>query len=468
MQATAERASTLKVSIQSYIDGLEKADQAGIDAATASREAVKQQALDAEKQLGRIRAEQKAKLDLIKGMEQEGVDTSTVKIRVEQLAKQISQLSDQHASLLQRVEQAVIPAKRDFARERRLASLLEKVYSCKDAILVDEINECWKSLPVAILKLDDAGRPATCGVITYRRGQQFLEILEVAVAATSGRYARSFRPTDVVWLPKDATAHSESRDDHHEENGRRQSASVQRGHTQNHVPSDLIMDGKDGCDEDHNSESRFAAFVERKSNRLILAKTKLEWRTTRVIKAQRYDERDREEWVDTSDDFADIAISLASIFDESVKDTNGILDVASDYTAKPHLQRLKSLIIEKTTDKPLFVPTSEQLSSTEVLARIKPHWELFVNCPWSWDIRGDLAVLKYLVENGERPRFWIDDFASLYGLRVRTRDHNWIVGQIYIADGPESSLQDRSAHVDRQTGVVRVGKMWMKINSIKD
>lgn len=471
-------AGTMKVSIQSYIDDLEKDDQTRIDAANANRKAAKKQASAAQNELLRLQAEQKEKQDLIRGMEREGVDTSKVKARADQLATQISELSSQHAAISQQLEQMTVPVKRDFTRERLLASVLEKFYGCKEVIVVDDIADCWESLPAAILKLDGAGRPASCGFFAEQNGERVSRVLEIAVDPSIGRFARSFRPTSVAWLPIDATTHSTHPNGQQQDTKRRTVAvRVPSSPDCLNIAADWIMEGHVESHREETPETRFAAFVDRKSKRLILPTTQLEWSTTRIVKAQNWNERDYETKDYATDDFADVASSLATFFENSTKDIGGFLDLTSDYASMPHFQRLKSLIIEKTTDKPLFAPSAEQITSNDVFARIKPHWELFVNGPWSREIQGELAVLKYLAENGERPRFWIDGFANLYGFRVRTRDHSWIEGMIYISESasPISTIEPiRVATNNQGTTVfggninkgttVRVGNMWMRLS----
>lgn len=81
--------------------------------------------------------------------------------------------------------------------------------------------------------------------------------------------------------------------------------------------------------------------------------------------------------------------------------------------------------------------------------------ELFQRLPWSDGLVGNLAVMKHLLEKDGRAQvcWWKTERPRLVGFRVRTKDHDWIVGQIWLAD--EFPLFDRS-----RQGVLTV--QWAK------
>lgn len=81
--------------------------------------------------------------------------------------------------------------------------------------------------------------------------------------------------------------------------------------------------------------------------------------------------------------------------------------------------------------------------------------ELFQRIPWSDGLVGNLAVMKHLLEKDGRAQvcWWKTERPGLVGFRVRTKDHDWIVGQIWLAD--EFSLLGRS-----RQGVLTV--QWAK------
>jgi hypothetical protein len=143
-----------------------------------------------------------------------------------------------------------------------------------------------------------------------------------------------------------------------------------------------------------------------------------------------YEEREVTEGV--RDAFADIAIQLGAKMDELLPEEKSELDLDQSYKDNPMLAHVRSEVLKQTTSKPIFKESADQLACIEIFERIKPEWDAFVNCPWSPEIWGTLALLKYHLENGESPRFWTESFESQFGFRLRTRDHDWIVGQIYI------------------------------------
>jgi len=79
-------------------------------------------------------------------------------------------------------------------------------------------------------------------------------------------------------------------------------------------------------------------------------------------------------------------------------------------------------------------------------------------------------------KNGEKPRFWSGEFEGQYGFRLRTRDHNWIVGQIYISPiggtGSKTKLtvheyaemnEDHGRGLEQGNWVASRGRMFMAV-----
>ena len=79
-----------------------------------------------------------------------------------------------------------------------------------------------------------------------------------------------------------------------------------------------------------------------------------------------------------------------------------------------------------------FEQCAKRLTGTEVTAEVGAYWDAFVNAPWEGGVAGDVAMLKHLCERKlESPHVWSYSIKGFYGLRVRTRDHDWITACIY-------------------------------------
>jgi len=113
-------------------------------------------------------------------------------------------------------------------------------------------------------------------------------------------------------------------------------------------------------------------------------------------------------------------------------------------TAKsPLAVRLKEAVEKVAVTESAFEGRGKRLTEAEIFKEVGAYWEAFVNSPWEAAIGGNVAMVKHLCERGiERPHVWSNHLKGHYGLRVRTRDHDWIVAQIYC---PPKSLEPKAA-----------------------
>lgn len=89
-----------------------------------------------------------------------------------------------------------------------------------------------------------------------------------------------------------------------------------------------------------------------------------------------------------------------------------------------------------------FELSGKRLSEDEVNAEVGAYWEAFVKAPWEPDVIRDVAMIKHLCSRKiEAPHVWSLPIKGHYGLRVRTRDHDWILAQIYC---PPESLSPKT------------------------
>lgn len=107
-------------------------------------------------------------------------------------------------------------------------------------------------------------------------------------------------------------------------------------------------------------------------------------------------------------------------------------DVSAISSALPLLQHIRCEVLSRTQKEVAYLATAAPLNSKATFEQIKSDWLRFVQAPWSSEVRGPLAKLKYLSENGERARFWCEEIANHYGFRLRTRDHTWLIGRLFV------------------------------------
>jgi hypothetical protein len=169
-----------------------------------------------------------------------------------------------------------------------------------------------------------------------------------------------------------------------------------------------------------------------------------------------------------------MVLSMSDDLAEIHKEENGRVDLVKTYDDNPLLKQLRDCFAGQMKPDPLkFEPTDEQLASPSIYQKIKKEWERFAACPWSNDITGPLAMLKYLVENGERARFWVAGFKNYYGFRIRTRDHTWIKGFMFIDTNRTVDLDKANIQIvtvedpeTRRNGIQKsmvMGNVWLAV-----
>ena len=93
-----------------------------------------------------------------------------------------------------------------------------------------------------------------------------------------------------------------------------------------------------------------------------------------------------------------------------------------------------------------FESRSDRLTGAEIEKEVGAYWDAFVAAPWEGALTGNVAMIKHLCERKlETPHVWSYYVKGHYGLRVRTRDHDWIVAEIYCPPS-DFSPKDKVAH----------------------
>jgi hypothetical protein len=120
-----------------------------------------------------------------------------------------------------------------------------------------------------------------------------------------------------------------------------------------------------------------------------------------------------------------------------------------------------------------FESRNKRLTSAEITKEVGAYWDAFVNSPWEGHISGDVAMLKHLCERKlETPHVWSNPIKGFYGLRVRTRDHDWITAYMYcpptkLSPAESVSHDDVSYIPDGYyklcKNLVRIGPCFLKV-----
>jgi len=154
---------------------------------------------------------------------------------------------------------------------------------------------------------------------------------------------------------------------------------------------------------------------------------------------------------------------LAKKFEECVLD----LDRKSE---DPFLAMVEEKIREATqpVDQTIYARNTVLLKTGEIEKRIGASFRQFVDAPWTAETKGLWANLKYYCEQGERPRFYCCEVDGAYGFRLRTRDHNWIRGRLYVVPDalPYESGSSDVPEIQKNYGssvLVRLGRLILKV-----
>ena len=374
----------------------------------------------------KLEIDKKKKDRLLAENQSVGLDTARLATLIAEVETQISQVAGELEKIQTAYETPADFKQRDFARHRLFAETLEKHFNCREAVSVATEDECWPQLPTNVTEWDAAGRPAKCTV-----GFGAHEAKSLPVIGSPQRFRADFIPPALSWLPKSAILLSSKKELH-----------------------------------DQDAAPTIFAFCDARRN-LILSRTKLSWQTRVTTAYGQWNRQEQSEYKNHAEDFSDIALSLSARFDQLTNGEHGQLDLEKPYVDCALMRHMKSVVLAQTTAAPIFVPaTTEALTSAAILKVIKADWTAFEAAPWSGKIRGSLALLKYSVENGEKARFWGGQFVGHYGFRLRTRDHDWLVGEVYLANGELQNTEPKEIQVHQDYGseqTMQMGRMWLRV-----
>jgi len=342
---------------------------------------------------------EKKKLEKLLHQNQEaGLNVAELRDKIKALDSQMASIARDVELLQTKKNEFEEIANRSYGRQDQMLSILD-LYHCSEAVVVNSVVECFSVFSVAVVKVDAAGHPLKCN-ISFEKSHTNVRgagnIQELSIEPSQKYFCKQFRPQCLAWVP--------------------------------------IFNEVNQQKQPKEDEQKVKVFFESKSQKIILP-SPLRW-TTKVNVSRRSASSYRDEMVEEArtceDKFDDVAISLESILDASIQSAGGKLDLDEAYPNNSLMAYLRNEVVSQLDTKPTFKKNDEHLPSDEIYKRIQNDWDAFVKCPWSNEIVGTLALLKYHAENGERVRFWSGDYENQYGFRLRTRDHDWIVGGIFI------------------------------------
>ena len=378
----------------------------------------------------------------LKQAESKGLDTAKLAADIQKIDNDIAAKTEEIAAIQKEHDAVVVPTldEKKLKREQRLAELLE-VLKMSDASEVESIDDAISRLTVQIAKRDGAGRPIQCSVT-------FDTTLDTSlvIKPSDTHFLKSFRPELLAWLPSFPEI-TTTAPDKNEEHVAQVAASAAA------------------------TEAKCKVFIDRKLQSVVIPQSPLRWRTKNPKYEAYYGrESDRpSEYIDVEDKFEDVALSLSARIDELTKQAGGAFDLNADYADNPLGTLLKSRIQPWTTSNPQFKPCKDRPDSVTIYKTIKSEWDAFVAAPWSEEITGTWALLKYYLENGERARFWAWGFENFYGFRLRTRDHDWIKGKLFIASHLTPAVPKECIAFSKERYgseiVGKIGRMYLQVDS---
>jgi hypothetical protein len=173
--------------------------------------------------------------------------------------------------------------------------------------------------------------------------------------------------------------------------------------------------------------------------------------------------------LDASCIFSSISKHILAAVSSSQADFKNLLGAKSVLAS-----RTLSAVNEVASTESLFQPQKKRLDGAEISADVGMYWDAFIAAPWERCIQGNVAMLKHLCERKlESPHVWSNNVKGHYGLRVRTRDHTWIVAEVFCPPAflsPEKPVPpDLVRYLDcaynHSTQIVQVGPCYIKIDN---
>ena len=109
--------------------------------------------------------------------------------------------------------------------------------------------------------------------------------------------------------------------------------------------------------------------------------------------------------------------------------------------------------------KHIFRVGQSRLTESKINDLIGTYWKAFIQSPWEPSVEGTYALLKHRCARGEIPNVYSFDVQGHFGFRVRTPDHDWIIGEIYCP--PEHFSPSEAPDPAMLTNLGSTGDAWL-------
>lgn len=113
----------------------------------------------------------------------------------------------------------------------------------------------------------------------------------------------------------------------------------------------------------------------------------------------------------------------------------------------------------KISSKKVFHRGQGRLSESKINELVGAYWQAFIRSPWEPSIEGTYALLKHRCARGEIPNVYSFEVQGHFGFRVRTPDHDWIIGEIYCP--PDHFTPDEAPDATKLTNLESDGDEWL-------
>jgi len=432
----------MKINIKDHFEEIKQKHSDVVAKAKDKEVSIRKLIKESEAAKEKLEAEISKKDALQRQNEEEGFDVEKLKEKIGELKLQLPKLSDEIILLKNQLNGNAQDVNRSFEREDMFVRIITGVYKVTEAEVIDHLDGCIQFYQIKKITTDSTGRPIKClinaGKDSHHDSSLSLDF-EIEIKASESHFWKGYRPEALKWLP--AVDSPEA------------SAFRSNGHYDKNtwVNSQL-------------ADNQPSVFLEKKTGKFVLLATPLKWQQSKKIKDQNYPHTERLEYQNFEDAFADLATPIQLHLDALLENGKAKLDLDKDNSKNPLMNFVQKAIKELTSTKPIFAPSNETLPSSEIYKRIKNDWDALSSSPWTKNITGVLAKLKFYLENGERARFWCADFENHYGFRLRTRDHDWITGNFFIQHEEKQPEQNTNVEVLKDSSgcvTIKLGHMYL-------
>ncbi len=137
-----------------------------------------------------------------------------------------------------------------------------------------------------------------------------------------------------------------------------------------------------------------------------------------------------------AEDFSDLFSSWEEALAPAAKElaSQGALDLGSQ-GALPMLGEIIreawKIATAAVSTRRIFHLGQGRMAEAKINDLVGIYWAAFINSPWEPSIEGTYALLKHRCARGEIPNVYSFDIQGHFGFRMRTPDHDWIIGEIY-------------------------------------